>query len=337
MILDSQISKPIIFSGIQPSGILHLGNYLGAIKNWIFLQNSNNYNCFFSIADLHSLTTLENTSIKENSYIVLALLISAGLSEEKSNIFLQSSVQAHSELNWILSCFTQIGWLNRMTQYKDKSQKDKDKSNSGLYFYPILQASDILLYNTDIVPVGQDQVQHIELTRDIASKFNSIYGNIFKLPSPQVISDSKIMSLKDSNKKMSKSDLSNDSKILLTDSNDLIFNKIKKAKTGSFLPKNLEELKENNDLMNLVNIYTLISNCNKKEVYDIFLTNNFSTIKTILADTIIAEIEPIRNKYTELIHIENRQKLENILNYKINDIKTLSNNKLNQVKQVIGF
>jgi tryptophanyl-tRNA synthetase len=324
MILDSQISKPIIFSGIQPSGILHLGNYLGAIKNWIFLQNSNNYNCFFSIADLHSLT-------------VLALLISAGLSEEKSNIFLQSSVQAHSELNWILSCFTQIGWLNRMTQYKDKSQKDKDKSNSGLYFYPILQASDILLYNTDIVPVGQDQVQHIELTRDIASKFNSIYGNIFKLPSPQVISDSKIMSLKDSNKKMSKSDLSNDSKILLTDSNDLIFNKIKKAKTGSFLPKNLEELKENNDLMNLVNIYTLISNCNKQEVYDIFLTNNFSTIKTILADIIITEIEPIRKKYTELIHIENRQKLENILKYKINDIKTLSNNKLNQVKQVIGF
>ena len=250
-----------IFSGVQPSGNLHLGNFLGAIKNFVSLQNQENTDCVYCIVDLHAITTKQNPiALKENIRETLATFIASGIDPKKSIIFNQSAVSAHSEGAWILSCVARMGWLNRMTQFKEKAGKDKEKASVGLYSYPILMAADILLYDSTHVPVGDDQKQHLELCRDIAQRFNSDFNapNFLKVPEPIIQKYfSRIMSLKDGNKKMSKSDPSDLSRVNLTDDKDVIKNKIKKAKTDS-LPISEKDIEKRLEAKNLLEIYSCL-------------------------------------------------------------------------------
>ena len=253
-----------IFSGVQPSGNLHLGNYLGAIKNFVELNNDKDNRCVFCVVDLHAITVSQNPKeLKNNIYETVATFLASGIDPKKSIIFNQSGVSAHSEASWILSCTARMGWLNRMTQFKEKAGKDKEKASIGLYSYPVLMASDILLYDSTHVPVGDDQKQHLELCRDIAQKFNNDFevNNFFIAPEPLIQKQfSRIMSLKDGTKKMSKSELSDLSRINLTDENDAIINKIKKAKTDPLpMPSSIEELNERPEAKNLIGIYSSLT------------------------------------------------------------------------------
>ena len=248
-----------IFSGVQPTGNLHLGNYIGAIKNFVDLQNENN-ECIFCVVDLHAVTVKQDPKIlKQNIRETAATFLACGINPKKSIIFNQSSVSAHSEVSWLLSCVARMGWLNRMTQFKEKAGKDKEKASVGLYIYPILMAADILLYDATHVPVGEDQKQHLELARDISKKFNTDFDapDFFKIPEPLIQKNfARIMSLKDGNKKMSKSDPSELSRINLTDTESEIINKIKKAKTdNSLFPTNGNNLKSRPEIENLIVIY----------------------------------------------------------------------------------
>ena len=238
-----------IFSGVQPTGNLHLGNYLGAIKNFVELQNDKNNECIYCVVDLHSITVKQDPKIlKKNIRETTATFLASGLNPNNSIIFNQSSVSAHAEVAWILSCVARMGWLNRMTQFKEKAGKDKEKASVGLYSYPVLMAADILLYDATHVPVGDDQKQHLELCRDIAQKFNNDFklDDFLQVPEPLIQKEfSRIMSLKDGSKKMSKSELSDLSRINLTDDEDQIINKIKKAKTDPLpLPETLAEIEK---------------------------------------------------------------------------------------------
>ena len=256
-----------IFSGVQPTGNLHLGNYLGAIKNFVELNNDDFNECIFCVVDLHAITVKQNPKeLKKNIRETVATFIASGINPKKSIIFNQSSVSAHAEGAWILSCIARMGWLNRMTQFKEKAGKDKEKASIGLYSYPILMASDILLYDATHVPVGDDQKQHLELCRDIAQKFNNDYDvdDFFKVPEPLIQEEfSRIMSLKDGSKKMSKSDISDLSRINLTDDKDQIINKIKKAKTDPLsMPKDIKDLDGRLEAQNLLGIYSSLNNSN---------------------------------------------------------------------------
>ena len=249
-----------IFSGVQPTGNLHLGNYLGAIKNFVELSKDSKNQCIFCVVDLHSITTKQDPKkLRDNINETVASFIASGIDPKKNIIFNQSRVSAHSEAAWILSCVARMGWLNRMTQFKEKAGNDKEKASVGLYSYPILMAADILLYDATHVPVGDDQKQHLELSRDIAQKFNNEFEveNFFKIPDPLIQKEfSRIMSLKDGLKKMSKSDSSDASRINLTDNRDQIINKIKKAKTDPLLmPKDSDELKSRPEARNLILIF----------------------------------------------------------------------------------
>ena len=249
-----------IFSGVQPTGNLHLGNYIGAIKNFVELNNDKENECIFCVVDLHAITVKQDPKqLRNNIYETVATFIASGINPKKSIIFNQSQVSAHSEAAWILSCVARMGWLNRMTQFKEKAGKDKEKASIGLYSYPVLMAADILLYDSSHVPVGEDQKQHLELCRDIAQKFNNDFQiqNFLKVPEPLIQKEfSRIMSLKDGTKKMSKSELSDFSRINLTDDKDLIINKIKKAKTDPLqLLSEIEELKRRPEAKNLLVIY----------------------------------------------------------------------------------
>ena len=263
--LQSDHLQKRIFSGIQPTGNLHLGNYLGAIKNWVNLQND--ISSIFSIVDLHAITVpQEPTKLKSSTHEVTAAIIASGIDIDKSILFNQSSVKEHAELAWILNCVCKIGWLNRMTQFKEKAGKYRENATVGLYGYPVLMAADILLYKSTHVPVGDDQKQHIELARDIASSFNNMFtsdeeDDFFNLPEPQIIGEAtRVMSLRDGTKKMSKSDASDASRINLTDTAEEISNKIKKAKTDPLpLPDTIEELKDRPEAHNLVSIYSSLS------------------------------------------------------------------------------
>ena len=256
-----------IFSGVQPTGNLHLGNYLGAIKNFVELQNEKDNNCIYCVVDLHAITLKQDPKeLKNNIRETAATFIASGLNPNKSILFNQSLVPAHSEGSWILSCIARMGWLNRMTQFKEKAGKDKEKASVGLYIYPILMAADIMLYDATHVPVGDDQKQHLELCRDIAQKFNNDYHvEDFLVPPEPLIQKqfSRIMSLKDGSKKMSKSDVSDLSRINLKDSKDLIINKIKKAKTDPHpIPNIIEELENRPEAENLLGIYSSLKNQN---------------------------------------------------------------------------
>ena len=274
-----------IFSGVQPTGNLHIGNYIGAINNFVNFQNQENTTCIYCVVDLHAITVKQNPAdLKNNVRETIAAFVASGLDYNKSIIFQQSMVPAHSEGAWILGCSARMGWLNRMTQFKEKAGKDKEKASVGLYVYPVLMASDILLYDTTHVPVGEDQKQHLELTRDIAQKFNQDFNSpsFFKLPEPMIQKNfSRIMSLKDGVKKMSKSDPSEMSRINLNDSKDTIVNKIKKAKTDTLpLPGNEKELENRPEAKNLIGIYSSLSNQNVSKTLEEFSGKIFQILKT---------------------------------------------------------
>ena len=312
-----------IFSGVQPSGNLHLGNFLGAIKNFVSLQNQENTDCIYCIVDLHAITTKQDPiALKENIRETLATFIASGIDPKKSIIFNQSAVSAHSEGAWILSCVARMGWLNRMTQFKEKAGKDKEKASVGLYSYPILMAADILLYDSTHVPVGDDQKQHLELCRDIAQRFNSDFNapNFLKVPEPIIQKYfSRIMSLKDGNKKMSKSDPSDLSRVNLTDDKDVIKNKIKKAKTDS-LPISEKDIEKRLEAKNLLEIYSCLSEKKIEDTINQFDGKNFSEFKEKLSDIMVEKIGPISleinkllndKKYLDKILIEGIEKADN--------------------------
>jgi len=329
-----------IFSGVQPTGNLHLGNYLGAIKNFVKLNNDYKNDCVFCVVDLHAITVKqEPKELGNNIRETVATFVACGIDPEKSIIFKQSSVPAHSEATWLLSCVAKMGWLNRMTQFKEKAGKDKEKASIGLYSYPILMAADILLYDATHVPVGEDQKQHLELCRDIAQKFNNDYGfdDFFKIPEPLIQKEfSRIMSLKDGTKKMSKSELSDLSRINLTDDNDSIVNKIKKAKTDPLpLPSKVTELKDRPEAKNLLGIYSSLTNSTLENSVNEFEGKNFSEFKEKLSQVLVEKINPISHEIKKLIN--DKGFLDKILldgNKKANKV---ASDKVKKMQEIIGF
>jgi tryptophanyl-tRNA synthetase len=294
--------KNRILSGVQPTGNLHLGNYLGAIKNFVKLQKD--YECYFMLADLHSITVFQDPKqLRENIIETAAVFLACGLDPKKNVIFCQSSVAGHSELAWIFNCVARIGWLNRMTQFKEKAGSNKEKASVGLYSYPTLMAADILLYRATHVPVGEDQKQHLELCRDIALKFNNDFNckNFFTLPEPIITKEvARIMSLKDGTKKMSKSDESEASRINLTDSEEDIIQKIKKAKTDNdLIPDAESKLVDRPEARNLVNIFSILNGSTIEKTLKQLSGKNFSELKNKLSDILIKEILPIGKKIKE--------------------------------------
>lgn len=302
--------KKIIFSGIQPSGVIHLGNYFGAIKQWIDL--SRNYQSYFCVVDLHALTVRqEPKELKENIYKLAALYLACGLDPNKVTLFLQSEVKKHVELAWILNCYTQMGELERMTQFKEKAKQNKGNINAGLFTYPVLMAADILLYQTHYVPIGEDQKQHVELCRDIAHRFNNLYGAIFTLPEPMMpIEGKRIMGLDDPSKKMSKSAPSEYNYIALTDEPPLVKKKIMKAVTDSGKGIVFDPDKKP-ALANLLTIYSLLTGKNMKRLEKQYAGQGYGDFKKDLAEVVINFLEPIQQKYKKLI--TNKKNLDAIL------------------------
>jgi tryptophanyl-tRNA synthetase len=317
-----------VFSGIQPTGSLHLGNYLGAIKPWKEMINSHkNYNFLFSIVDLHAITVFQNPAeLKKSVLQTFASYIASGVNPLESKnvkVFQQSFVPHHSELAWIISCNTPLGWLDRMTQYKDKTKENKERECLGLYAYPCLMAADILLYNTNIVPVGEDQKQHLELTRDIATRMNNLYGKqIFTIPEVKISEAKRVMSLKDGAKKMSKSDASEGSRINLTDSKEEIQNKIAKATTG---------LPESPEVQNLLLIYKEFAGLDYKFEGEI----RFGNFKKELTELIISEIVPISNEIKKLLN--DVSFLEKTLLQCSGDVLEIAKVNMQNIKNVIGL
>ena len=329
-----------IFSGVQPTGNLHLGNYLGAIKNFVELQNEEDNNCIYCVVDLHAITLKQDPKeLKNNIRETAATFIASGLNPNKSILFNQSLVPAHSEGSWILSCIGRMGWLNRMTQFKEKAGKDKEKASVGLYIYPILMAADIMLYDATHVPVGDDQKQHLELCRDIAQKFNNDYNvKDFLVPPEPLIQKqfSRIMSLKDGSKKMSKSDVSDLSRINLKDSKDLIINKIKKAKTDPHpIPNIIEELENRPEAENLLAIYSSLKNQNINITLKEFGGKNFSEFKTNLSEQLIDKISPMAKEINKLLNDPGY--LDKILLTGAEKANDIAENKVREMKKIIGF
>ena len=329
-----------IFSGVQPTGNLHLGNYLGAIKNFVNLNNEKENNCIFCVVDLHAITVQqEPRELKKNIQETVATFIASGIDPKKSIIFNQSRVSAHSETAWILSCVARMGWLNRMTQFKEKAGADKEKASIGLYSYPILMAADILLYDSTHVPVGDDQKQHLELCRDIAQKFNNDFkaDNFFKMPEPLIQKEfSRIMSLKDGLKKMSKSDLSDLSRINLTDSKDQIINKIKKAKTDTLpLPDSIEELNKRPEAKNLIGIYCSLKDLSLENSLNKFSGKNFSEFKENLSEVLVEKINPISIEIKKIV--DDKTFIDKILNDGYEKANEIASKKLKKVHEILGF
>ena len=329
-----------IFSGVQPTGNLHLGNYLGAIKNFVDLNNDVENDCIFCVVDLHAITIKQDPiELKNNIRETVATFIASGIDPKKSIIFNQSGVAAHSEGAWILSCIARMGWLNRMTQFKEKAGKDKEKASVGLYSYPVLMAADILLYDATHVPVGDDQKQHLELCRDIAQKFNNDFEqeNFLQVPEPLIQKEfSRIMSLKDGSKKMSKSELSDLSRINLTDDKDAIVNKIKKAKTDPLpMPSSIEELNERLEARNLLGIYSSLNNSSLQKTVENFSGKNFSEFKNQLSDLLVKKIEPISQEIKKLLN--DQPYLDKILLEGVEKANSIASKKIDRIKEILGF
>jgi tryptophanyl-tRNA synthetase len=329
-----------IFSGVQPTGNLHLGNYLGAIKNFVKLNNQKENECIFCVVDLHAITVKQDPKeLKKNIRETAATFIASGIDPDNSIIFNQSMVSAHSEAAWILSCVSRIGWLNRMTQFKEKAGKDKEKASIGLYSYPVLMAADILLYDATHVPVGDDQKQHLELCRDIAQKFNNDFSapSFLKVPEPLIQNEfSRIMSLKDGTKKMSKSDPSNLSRINLTDEKEEISNKIKKAKTDPMpMPNSIKELTDRPEAENLLGIYSSLSNQNLEKSVNEFNGKQFSEFKEKLSEVLIEKIEPISKEIKKLLNDESY--LDSILLKGSEKAAKIASKKIKEIKELVGF
>jgi len=329
-----------IFSGVQPTGNLHLGNYLGAIKNFVELNNDDANECVFCVVDLHAITVKQDPKeLRDNIRKTVATFVACGIDPKKSIIFNQSTVAAHSEAAWLLSCVARMGWLNRMTQFKEKAGKDKEKASLGLYSYPVLMAADILLYDTSHVPVGEDQKQHLELCRDIAQKFNNDYeaDNFLKVPEPLIQKEfSRIMSLKDGTKKMSKSEPSDLSRINLTDDKDIIINKIKKAKTDPLpLPSSTNELNERPEAKNLLGIYSSLTNTTLDKSINEFDGKNFSEFKEKLSQVLVEKINPICLEIKKLTN--DKGFLDKILLEGQKKANNISSNKVKKMHEIIGF
>ena len=330
--------KNLVFSGVQPTGNLHLGNYLGAIKNFVSLQNK--MKCIFCVVDLHAITTFQDPKkLKNNILETTAVFLAAGINENQNIIFNQSSVGGHSELAWILNCVSRVGWLNRMTQFKDKAGKDKEKASVGLYIYPNLMAADILLYKATHVPVGADQKQHLELARDIAQKFNNDFNvkDFFPLPEPLISKNiSRVMSLRDGTKKMSKSEDSDFSRINLKDNSDDIIKKIKKAKTDSEpIPDNLDDLAKRPEALNLLNIYSDIKGENIEKTLKEMAGKDFSYFKPKLSEILVETISPIGNRIKDLLKDETF--LKDVIKKGKEKAGLKAEENLKKIREIVGF
>jgi tryptophanyl-tRNA synthetase len=330
--------KNRILSGVQPTGNLHLGNYLGVIKNFVKLQKD--YECYFMLADLHSITVFQNPKqLRENIIETAAVFLACGLDPKKNIIFCQSSVTGHSELAWIFNCVARIGWLNRMTQFKEKAGSNNEKASVGLYSYPTLMAADILLYKATHVPVGEDQKQHLELCRDIAMKFNNDFNckDFFTKPEPIITKEvARIMSLKNANKKMSKSDESGASRINLTDSADDILQKIKKAKTDNDLIPHTEfKLTDRPEARNLINIFSILNGSTIEKTLKEFSGKNFSELKNKLSCILIKEIVPIGKKIKEFK--KDTEAIKKILKIGSEKANVESQKTIREVHKIIGL
>jgi len=330
--------KKLVFSGVQPTGNLHLGNYLGALKNFVLLQKEKS--CIYCVVDLHAITTFQNPKdLKNNILETTASFLASGLDSNKSIIFNQSSVSAHSELAWIFNCISRIGWLNRMTQFKDKAGSDKEKASVGLYIYPNLMAADILLYKATHVPVGADQKQHLELSRDIAQKFNKDFNcnGFFPLPEPLILKNiSRVMSLRDGTKKMSKSEESDYSRINLKDSPDEIVKKIKKAKTDTHpIPASEKELEKRPEALNLLNIYADINKTSLTNVLKDMQGKEFSYFKNQLSESLISIIGPVGKKIKELL--DDKGHLEAVLKKGKEKASKKAEENLKKVREIVGL
>ena len=328
----------IVFSGVQPSGDLHIGNYLGAIKNFITMQHD--YDCLFCVVDLHAITVKQDPAeLKNNTYEVVATYIACGIDSEKSIIFNQSNVSCHAELAWILNCVCRIGWLNRMTQFKEKAGHDKENASSGLFSYPTLMAADILLYKATHVPVGNDQKQHLELTRDIAQKFNNDFKakDFFPLPEPFIDKNiSRIMSLRNGLEKMSKSDESDYSRINLMDDNETIRKKIKKAKTADVLmPETEKEINSLPEVNNLLNIFSGVTKETKIELINAYSGKNFSGFKENLSEALVELISPITSEISRLM--DDKNYLDSIIKKGSEKANERAIRTLTEVYDIIGF
>ncbi len=323
----------VIFSGIQPSGTITLGNYLGALQNWVQLQDE--YTNYYCIVDMHSITVPQNPQeLKEKTLLLLSQYLAAGLDPEKCTLFIQSHVPQHAELSWVLSTITYIGELSRMTQYKDKSAKGGENLNSALFTYPVLMAGDILLYHTNLVPVGEDQRQHLELARDVAQRFNSRYSETFAVPDayiPKVAA--RVMDLQEPHKKMSKSSENANSYILMTDDNDAIVKKIKRSVTDSLgvVAYNDEQL----GIRNLIEIYSKFSGLSNEQIVSDFEGKGYGDFKKTVADAVVSGIEPIRDKTME--YLKDRAYLENVYKLGAQKAEAVASKMLQDVYEKIGF
>jgi tryptophanyl-tRNA synthetase len=332
------INKKLVFSGVQPTGNLHLGNYLGALKRFALLQKE--MECIYCVVDLHAITTFQKPSELSNNVLeTTASFLAAGLDPNKSIIFNQSAVSGHSELAWILNCVSRIGWLNRMTQFKDKAGPDKEKASVGLYIYPNLMAADILLYKATHVPVGADQKQHLELSRDIAQKFNNDFKceNFFPLPEPLISKNiSRVMSLRDGKKKMSKSEESDYSRINLKDSADVINKKVKKAKSDSEpIPDNLKSLEQKPEALNLLTIYSELSKNRMEKVLNEMAGKDYSFLKIKLAEILIGEITPVGKEIQKLL--DDKLHLKGILKKGSEKANTIAEENLKNIRDIVGL
>jgi tryptophanyl-tRNA synthetase len=327
----------LVFSGVQPTGNLHLGNYLGALKNFVALQAKTE--CIYCVVDLHAITIFQNPKeLRNNILESTAGFLATGLDNKKSIIFNQSSVSGHAELAWILNCVARVGWLNRMTQFKDKAGKEKEKASVGLYIYPNLMAADILLYKATHVPVGADQKQHLELCRDIALKFNNDFKKeIFPLPEPLIQKNiSRVMSLRDGTKKMSKSDESEYSRINLKDSADDIIRKIKKAKSdSSSIPDNLKDLEKKPEAFNLINIYSDLMDNTLEQSLNELKGKEYSYLKNRLSEVLVEVICPVGIKIKKLLN--DKGYLEKVLKEGTEKARNLAEYNLKEIRNTVGF
>jgi len=325
--------KKVLYSGMQATGNLTLGNYLGALKNWLTLNEE--YECFFGVMDLHSITIRQNPAeFRKRARNLLALYIAAGLDPVKNCIYFQSHVSAHAELSWILSCFTYMGELNRMTQFKDKAAKHSDNINAGLYTYPVLMAADILLYQADYVPVGKDQQQHLEITRDIAQRFNSIYGDVFTIPEGYYGKQgAKIMSLQDPSKKMSKSDENVNGSIYLMDDPDTIIRKCKRAVTDS--DNEIRYSEDKPGISNLLDIYTTCTGKTIAEAEKEFDGKGYGDFKMAVGEAVVSVLEPLQKEYDRIVG--DKAYLDGIIKENDDKARYFANKTLRKARKKVGF
>ncbi len=325
--------KKVLYSGMQATGTLTLGNYLGALKNWVTMNEE--YECFYGVMDLHSLTLRQNPAeFRKNARALYALYVAAGLDPEKNCIYYQSHVSAHAELGWILDCFTYMGELNRMTQFKDKSSKHADNINAGLYTYPVLMAADILLYQADVVPVGVDQKQHLEITRDIAERYNKIYGDVFTIPEAYINeSGAKIMSLQEPTRKMSKSDENVNATILLLDDKDTIIRKFKRAVTDSDAQVRFGEDKPG--ISNLMNIYGCVTKKSHEEIEREFDGKGYGDFKLAVGEAVADELQPLQMRFAQLM--KDKAYIEKCIKENDDKARYTANKTLRKVQKKVGL